>query len=132
MHRLCVVKTPIRHYYQLFIATDCRYLEVFHYLKQHFGQAIVLLMSRESDGSATSALIVEAYEHVYGCPPKPHQIITGMMDETDGYQVAKDVLAKQNEIQAVFANGDDIAGGVLRYYDEQNRYRHLSLDKKTN
>lgn len=106
------------------------YLQVFNYLKQDFGQAIILLMSRESDGSATSALIVEAYKHVYGCPPKSHQIITGMMDETDGYQVAKAVLAKQNEIQAVFANGDDIASGVLRYYDEQKQIPPLIVGQE--
>lgn len=89
----------------------------FQSLKKQGAQTLVLLFSRKDENSSTYRLVMEAYQAVYGSQ-EPPLIYDNIYTAEEAYALAKELI--HHEFDAIFANGDDIATGILSYFKEQN------------
>ncbi|MBP2621946.1 HAD hydrolase family protein [Streptococcus panodentis] len=76
-----------------------------------------LLFTRTGQRSPTYRSIMAAYREVYG-EAVPVTVLEGIATEEDGYEAAKK-LARERNLDCIFANGDDVAAGIFRYYQQQ-------------
>ena len=88
------------------------YSQMFAYLRQQGCQHPILLFSRADETSATYRQAMAAYAEHYILPA---QTYTGLFQEEDGYQTAQKWL-DDPQVDAVVANSDHIAVGVLQAY----------------
>ncbi|WP_312681271.1 LacI family DNA-binding transcriptional regulator [Lactococcus taiwanensis] len=95
------------------------YHKVFQWLKEQQCSKVGFLLSR--DVSPTTSVTLQAYEEVYGMKIKARQVKTGSVVPDDGYQLAPQLT----EFDSIFANSDDIAANVWRWFDEQKLPKHL-------
>lgn len=92
------------------------YVAAFEWIKARGYQKIALLATRSAQVSATSQTTVQAYEQVFHRPPDPALIRTGIQSEADGYRAAEHYVTHNLDVDFIFANGDDVAVGVRKYY----------------
>lgn len=81
------------------------------------------MLPRDPAESYTAAVMVKAYQQVFGEQAPAPLCFTGAMVNNDGY-AAGDYFVSQNlQPDFIFTNGDDIAAGVWQYY----RRHHLTV-----
>ncbi|WP_179394655.1 LacI family DNA-binding transcriptional regulator [Lacticaseibacillus absianus] len=95
------------------------YLDAFQWIQAHGYRRIGMMLPRDPALSATAAAMVAAYTQVMGTSPDPANNWIGSMTYADG--VAAGAFFVQRQPDFIFANGDDIAAGVLRYYHDHDR-----------
>lgn len=78
-----------------------------------------LIFTRSDERSSTYRMAVEAYQEIYGKDSQP-VTLEGVAVEEDAYEKAPQ-LWDHPEIDAIFANGDDTAAGILRAYEEAGK-----------
>ncbi|BDZ31527.1 LacI family DNA-binding transcriptional regulator [Lactiplantibacillus sp. WILCCON 0030] len=76
-----------------------------------------VVLSRNNVISASTRITREAYEQVYG-HLADRELFTGAVKFEDGYRAGAYFAKLQPQVDAVFANGDDIAAGIQRYDTE--------------
>ena len=93
------------------------YLDVYQYLKEKKVQSLAILLARAHPKSSTYRNTVAAYREIFGQKSEP-VIIEGSNNLEDGYRIAKR-LVKLDKLDCIFANGDDVAAGIIRCYNEK-------------
>ncbi|KRL86651.1 transcriptional regulator [Lacticaseibacillus pantheris DSM 15945 = JCM 12539 = NBRC 106106] len=92
------------------------YRAAFRWVQRRHYRRVGLVLPRDIDISATSSATITAYKDVFGVEPEPSLIRTGVMSYDDGYAAAEYYGTNNLAPDFIFANGDDIAAGVLQYY----------------
>ncbi|AGV74142.1 LacI family DNA-binding transcriptional regulator [Lactococcus cremoris] len=90
------------------------YRDAFKWLKKQNCTNIGFLFSRYK--SPTTSVTLQTYSEIYKQPVRTDQIKTGAVSSTDGY----DLGAELTQFDSIFANSDDIAANVWRWF-EQNK-----------
>lgn len=86
--------------------------------KTHGYQRMGVVLSRDNVISASTRLTRQAYEQVYG-KLAAQNLYTGAVKYEDGYQAGAYFATVTPAVDAIFANGDDIAAGIQQYYIEK-------------
>ena len=102
------------------------YLQLFAFLRQQGCQQPVLLFSRADETSATFRQAMTAYAAHYSLPA---QTYTDIFLEEDGYRIAQEWL-DDPRVDAVVANSDAIAAGVLAAYRDRDRSAPLVIGQE--
>ncbi|API91653.1 LacI family transcriptional regulator [Virgibacillus pantothenticus] len=89
------------------------YLEVFQMLKQKGHQRIAFTTARGNESISTKQTI-NAYQNVIGEMYQKFHIGNCFCLE-DGYKAAEILLNQKNRPTAIYANGDEVAGGIFQY-----------------
>ncbi|GEO48573.1 LacI family DNA-binding transcriptional regulator [Companilactobacillus kimchii] len=89
------------------------YIDAFELLKKLKFQNIGVTVSRNEQTSRSAKSTVDSYYKVFGekCPEK--LLVRNMQFFKDGIQAAKELTAKNSKLDAVFANGDQVAAGII-------------------
>lgn len=95
------------------------YLRAFHWIKNQGYRDIAVMLSRPDGVSATSHLTLQTYQSVFGHPPVPELVVTGVTTYEDGYQAAATLATRHRQPDFLFSNGDDIVAGMRQYYLDQ-------------
>ncbi|KXT74245.1 sugar-binding transcriptional regulator, LacI family [Streptococcus sp. DD10] len=90
-------------------------IAAFKSLQAQGAKRLVLLFSRKNEKSSTYRLVMEAYQAVYGTTNRP-LIYDDIYTAEDSYALSKDLI--RQDFDAIFANSDDIATGIVTYYEE--------------
>lgn len=86
--------------------------------KTHGYLRMGVVLSRDNVISASTRLTRQAYEQVYG-KLAAQNLYTGAVKYEDGYQAGAYFTTVTPAVEAIFANGDDIAAGIQQYYIEK-------------
>lgn len=90
------------------------YQDLFAHLKKQGIKQPLLLFSRAEEISATYRQAMAAYQQFYDLPA---QTYSDLFSESDGYALACQLLdSKRSSFDAIVANSDKIAVGILRAY----------------
>lgn len=89
----------------------------FNWIKDQGKSRIALLFTRKDLKSSTYRLTMEAYKEVFGGKKEP-LILDGISTGEDAYEQGDSLL--EQDLDCIFSNGDDVATGVVRYYQEKN------------
>ncbi|MCR8842341.1 LacI family DNA-binding transcriptional regulator [Paenibacillus sp. SC116] len=89
------------------------YVEAFQLLKDKGHVHVAFTTARETESMSTKHLIA-AYKKVFGTFQADYYI-TGCNCLDDGYIAAQKLLHLPNRPSAIFANGDEVAGGIQLY-----------------
>ncbi|TVX93482.1 LacI family DNA-binding transcriptional regulator [Paenibacillus agilis] len=89
------------------------YVEAFQLLKDKGHEHVAFTTARETESMSTQHLIT-AYKEVFGTFI-PEYYLTGCNCLDDGVAAAKKLLHLPNRPTAIFANGDEVAGGIHMY-----------------
>ncbi|EKF50838.1 LacI family DNA-binding transcriptional regulator [Lactococcus garvieae] len=89
------------------------YREAFQWLKAQGCTNIGFLLSRGK--SPTISTTLQAYRDVYKRDANPEQIKSGLISPEDAYQLSPELT----QFDGIFANSDEIAANVWRWFDEQ-------------
>lgn len=89
----------------------------FNWIKDQGKSKIALLFTRKDLKSSTYRLTMEAYKEVFGEKEEP-LILDGISTGEDAYEQGDSLI--QHDLDCIFSNGDDVATGVVRYYQEKN------------
>ncbi|WP_125705463.1 LacI family DNA-binding transcriptional regulator [Lacticaseibacillus daqingensis] len=95
------------------------YLEAMRWIQAQGATRVSLMLPRDPALSATASAMVAAFTAVFGHAPDPADNWVGSMTNEDGYAAGSFLAARQPDF--IFANGDDIAAGVRRYYLDHQR-----------
>jgi DNA-binding LacI/PurR family transcriptional regulator len=90
------------------------YEKAFEWLREQGCEKIGFLFSRYK--SPTTSVTLQTYNKIYKQKVKTEQIITGAVTSTDGYNLG----TKLTQFDSIFANSDDIAANVWRWFDRHN------------
>lgn len=107
----------------VFSDRESAYVDALIWLKKQKLTDITLLLSRHETVSATAATLLQSYEKVFHKHPPQNAIIEGITTAQDGYQAAQKLIDSNQTVHAIFANTDDVAGGVAQNY----RDHHLNV-----
>ncbi|MEF2967672.1 LacI family DNA-binding transcriptional regulator [Paenibacillus sp. M1] len=89
------------------------YLEVFQLLKEKGHRRVAFTSARGSESNSTRQTMA-AYEQVFGKPnPEYHEL--GCFSFEDGYRAGERLLGLNPRPTAIYANGDEVAGGIYKY-----------------
>lgn len=94
--------------------TACK--AAFDWIKSQGKRKIALLFTRKDLKSSTYRLTMEAYKEVFGSTQP--LILDGISTGEDAYEQGDRFL--EQDLDCIFSNGDDVATGVVRYYQEKN------------
>lgn len=89
------------------------YREAFEWLKEQHCSNIGFLLSRGK--SPTISTTLQAYKDVYQLEARPEQIKSGLISSEDAYRFAPQLT----QFDGIFANSDEIAANVWRWFEEQ-------------
>ncbi len=89
------------------------YREAFEWLKEQRCSNIGFLLSRGK--SPTISTTLQAYKDVYQLEARPEQIKSGLISPEDAYRLAPQLT----QFDGIFANSDEIAANVWRWFEEQ-------------
>ncbi|WP_054949738.1 LacI family DNA-binding transcriptional regulator [Numidum massiliense] len=89
------------------------YVDAFQYLKNKGNQRVAFTTARGVESKSTLQAIA-AYKKVFGELP-PDYFIAGCYSLKDGYRAGKKLLHLKAQPMAVYANGDQVAGGIYQY-----------------
>ncbi|RCX20634.1 LacI family transcriptional regulator [Fontibacillus phaseoli] len=89
------------------------YLEVFQLLKDKGHRNIAFTTARGTESTSTRQTIA-AYENVFGKLDRAYQQSDCFRFE-DGYAAGQRLLSLDPRPTAVYANGDEVAGGIFKY-----------------
>lgn len=95
------------------------YEAAFTFLKKQNFYQVGILLSRPAKISATSQAILSAYEKIYQKPFAEEQIVTGVASYEDSLKAAEKLWQQFPKVEAVLANGDDIAAGVKTFFEKK-------------
>ncbi|EHI70205.1 hypothetical protein ACVRY7_04760 [Streptococcus ictaluri] len=87
------------------------------WLKKQDIKKCALLFSRKKETSVTYKATMKAFHNVFG-KQQAFETYGNISTYQDAYDLAK-LLEKDSEIGAIIANGDDVAAGLLTYYQEK-------------
>lgn len=90
------------------------YRQAFEWLKMQGCINIGFLLSRGK--SPTISTTLQAYHDVYAQDPKAEQIKSGLISPEDAYQMSPELT----QFDGIFANSDEIAANVWRWFEEQH------------
>ncbi|MFB0829581.1 LacI family DNA-binding transcriptional regulator [Brevibacillus laterosporus] len=94
------------------------YLDAFQYLREKGHQRVAFTTARGSESKSTVQTI-EAYKKTFGDFPSDF-FITNCVSFEDGYHAAEKLLHLKTRPTAIYANGDEVAGGILKYALSRN------------
>ncbi|MDQ0178246.1 LacI family DNA-binding transcriptional regulator [Bacillus chungangensis] len=89
------------------------YLEVFQYLKNK-GHIYVAFTTARGIESMSTQQTIAAYKQVFG-ELQPEFFLSDCYCIEDGYRAAQKLLSLQTKPTAIYANGDEVAGGIYQY-----------------
>lgn len=89
------------------------YIEVFEHFKQHGLATIGLALGRDRSVSPSSRIVLSAYEECFGQAPATALLYYGCRSYEDGLKAGTYFSTLANA-QAIFANGDDVAAGIIK------------------
>ncbi|MDQ0089084.1 DNA-binding LacI/PurR family transcriptional regulator [Paenibacillus anaericanus] len=89
------------------------YLEVFQYLKEK-GHTTVAFTAARGMQSVSTQQTIAAYKEIFG-ELRPELYYPDCYNMEDGYLAGKKLLALPARPTAIYANGDEIAGGIYQY-----------------
>lgn len=89
------------------------YVDAFQYLKEKGHTATAFTIARGGESRSTQQTFA-AYENVFGSVPDGY-VISNCYSFEDGYRAAEKLLSLEDRPTAIFANGDEVAGGIYRY-----------------
>ncbi|WP_042148442.1 LacI family DNA-binding transcriptional regulator [Paucisalibacillus sp. EB02] len=92
------------------------YLDAFRFLKNK-GHQVVAFTTARLESNSTKQMI-GAYNEIFG-ELQPEYHITGCSCLEDGYEVAGQFLLLPERPTAIYANGDEVAGGIYLYAKSQ-------------
>lgn len=89
------------------------YVDGFKLLKKLNFQHIGVTISRNEEISRSAKLTVASYQKVFGkdCPEK--LLVRNMQFFKDGIRAAKELTTNNSDLDAIFANGDQVAAGII-------------------
>ncbi|MCA2390393.1 MULTISPECIES: LacI family DNA-binding transcriptional regulator, partial [Lactococcus] len=90
------------------------YKKAFKWLKDQNCENIGFLFSRYK--SPTTSVTLQTYNEIYKQKVRSEQIKTGAVSSIDGYKLAPNLM----QFDSIFANSDDIAANVWRWFDNYN------------
>lgn len=96
-----------------FIDRYASYLDAFQYLKNKGHQKIAFTTARGRESKSTQQTIT-AYQDVIGELPSTF-FISECFSLKDGFHAAEKLLSLQTKPTAIYANGDEVAGGIYQY-----------------
>ena len=91
------------------------FVSALNWAKQSGYEKMGVVLSRNNVISASTRMTRQAYERVYG-HLEDRDLFTGAVKYEDGYRAGAYFAKLTPAVDAVFANGDDIAAGVHQYY----------------
>ena len=100
----------------VYINRTAAFIEAFQWLQMQGAKRPALLFTRKDTKSATYRSTINAYHAVFG--PKNAFTVANVANAEDGYKLAPQ-LATSDKFDCIFTNGDDVAAGIIRYYQEQ-------------
>ncbi|MEY8457837.1 LacI family DNA-binding transcriptional regulator [Lactococcus ileimucosae] len=89
------------------------YRQAFQWLKEQNCSNIGFLLSRGN--SPTISTTLQAYRDIYNIKPHLEQIKSGLISAEDAYRLAPELT----QFDGIFANSDEIAANIWRWFDEQ-------------
>ena len=116
---VCCEKVEHPQISSVYVKRKPAYLELYRHLQNKGHQHIAILLSRSSLDSSTYRHSMESFQEVYGQEQEP-LILEGIFNYEDAYQAAQQ-LAREDKLDAIVANGDEVAAGIARYYQENQR-----------
>lgn len=125
---VCCEKVENQKIGSVYVNREPAYLQIYQYLKEQDFQNIALLLTRAEKQSATYRHNLSAYQKIYG-KNKPPLIFERIANTKDAYKVAPQ-LAASDKIDCIFTNGDDVAAGVIRYYQEHGLSLPLTIGQE--
>ena len=114
---LCCEETNQSQLSSVYVDRTAASIEAFRWLQERNLDKIALLFTRADKKSLTYRSILSAYKEVFQ-EKQPPLILDGIACEQDGYEAAQQ-LQKRPELTCIFTNGDDVAAGISRYYQEK-------------
>ncbi len=94
---------------------EASFIHVFKALKQIGAEHIGITVSRNEVQSQSAKNTLSAFEKVFGHKCPDQMIFRESKNAFDGMQAAAQFLDYDPNLEIVFANGDEIAAGALRY-----------------
>ncbi|MGX9932238.1 LacI family DNA-binding transcriptional regulator [Virgibacillus salarius] len=89
------------------------YIDAFQTLKE-LGHSSVAFTTARGEESLSTQQTCQAYKEVFG-ELRPGTYISQCYCLEDGFQAAKRFFALNNKPSAIYANGDEVAGGIYQY-----------------
>ncbi|WP_200411640.1 LacI family DNA-binding transcriptional regulator [Virgibacillus salexigens] len=89
------------------------YVDTFQMLKKK-GYTNIAITTARANESLSTRQTIQAYHKVIGKLP-PHLHISGCYRLEDGYRAAHEFLQLNDRPHAIYANGDEVAGGIYNY-----------------
>ncbi|RZI49296.1 LacI family DNA-binding transcriptional regulator [Lactococcus kimchii] len=100
------------------------YRKAFQWLKSQSYSNTGFLFSRAQ--SPTTSVTLQTYKETYKLPAQSEQITTGAVSSLDGYRLAP----KLTKFDSIFANSDDIAANVWRWFEDQKIPKPLIIGQE--
>ncbi|WHY78357.1 LacI family DNA-binding transcriptional regulator [Neobacillus sp. WH10] len=94
------------------------YLDAFKYLKEKGHSKVAFTTVRGMESMSTSQLIT-AYKEVFG-ELQTEFYLSDCSSFKDGYNAGKKLLSQKTRPTAIYANGDEVAGGMYQYAQSIN------------
>ena len=94
------------------------YLEAFQYLKDK-GHAKVAFTTVRGMESMSTRQLISAYKEVFG-ELQSEFYLSDCSSFEDGYNAGKKLLSQKTRPTAIYANGDEVAGGMYQYAQSIN------------
>ncbi|WP_066193501.1 MULTISPECIES: LacI family DNA-binding transcriptional regulator [Gracilibacillus] len=92
------------------------FLDALQLLKNKGHQAVAFTTARLASNSTTQ--IIAAYQEIFGDIPAGYHI-TNCQSLDDGYAAAQQFMQLPERPSAIYANGDEVAGGIYLYAQSQ-------------
>lgn len=92
------------------------YIEVFDHFKKKGLRHIGLAVGRPQSISPSTALMLNAHKEVFGQFPEASLVVSGCRNYVDGEKAGKH-FAQLPQLEAIFANSDEVAAGILQTVD---------------
>lgn len=89
------------------------FLEAFHFLKKKGHSKVAFTTARGVESNSTIK-IIKAYNEVFGEIPKGYYL-SNCSTFSDGERSAEMLLSLEDHPSAIYANGDEVAGGIYKY-----------------
>lgn len=93
------------------------FLDAFQLLKNKGHRAVAFTTARQASNSTKQ--MIDAYKEIFGELPPPGYHISDCQCLEDGYEAAKQLLQLFERPTAIYANGDEVAGGMYLYAKSQ-------------
>jgi DNA-binding LacI/PurR family transcriptional regulator len=102
----------------IFADREQAYEEVFAYIFSRYVKDFVFIVKRKPEESQTTKNKIQIFEKYFDKAKENKNFFTGIDQYDEGYLFAKELVKEKRVPEVIYANGDDIAAGVLHAFQE--------------